>query len=331
MVTTVKTWTATINRTLGSTTDQGVQYQNFMYEWSEQLILAGWTHVRSSNGTAVDTGTNLWTGPADIDWGVPTGESRSFIILQAPASWGAPVGADRFHLAIDCQNTSSDTTPQNCTVYFATNAITATTTSAALGFTSSRYHGFVSSISVLGWAAPAAARASFWRTSTGDVLWFTKLVSDAEFTRGGYVFDPIYARGSWRGIAGMATSTPTYTIPWTGGNTSGNSIGFTAAGASNSATAYPVTFVSPAHEFTSWGSGAIRGADNDGSVMFSQAIAGGNQTTQSIRRYYGTLPDIWFTQSDAFNLSDAGDTDPIVLRGFNNIALPVPTGTAALE
>lgn len=331
MVTTVKTWTATINRTLGSTTDQGVQYQNFMYEWSEQLILAGWTHVASSNSSTVSSVTNLWTGPSDITWGIPT-SARSFIILQAPATWGAPVGSDRFQLAIDCQATAGSTTPRTFTAYFATNAITATTTTAALTVPNNRHHAFTTNMHVFSWTAAAAARASFWRSSTGDVLWFTKLVSDSEFTRSGFVYDPINARGSWRGLAGMAgASSPTITVPWSAGNASGNTVGFTDAGASNGALGYGTSFVSPAHTFTSWASSATTGADSDGSVMFSQAIAGYNVSTQSQRRYYGTLSDLWFSQSTSFNLSDTSDTDPVVLRGFNKFALPVPTGTAALE
>ncbi len=333
MVTTVKTWTATINRTLGSTTDQGVQYSTFMYEWSQQLILAGWTHVRSCNGTALDTGTNLWTSAAAIDWGLTaSSESRSFIILQAPATWGAPVGADRFHLAIDCQNSSADTTPQNCFIYFATTAITATTTTATLTLPTNRNFAFTSNIQILGWTAPAAARASFWRTTAGDVFWFTKLLSDGDYTECGYVFDPSNAAGNWRGIAGVSGLTAiSNTHPWGPGNFQGGTIGFSDLGNTGG---LAVEFISPTQTFTNWSStsgGATPGADYRNLMMYTQASAGTNTTTQANRRYYGVLPDLWFTQSTAFNLVDATDTDPVVLRGFSRIALPVPAGTAMLE
>ena len=332
MVTTSKTWTSTLNFAL-NTTDQAVQYREFMLELSNQLIAAGWTVMRSCDGTATTSGTNLWTSTAAIVYGVTaSSQARSWNIFRAPATWGSPTGGGYFYYVLDCQHTNASANPQSYFAYFSTSLPTEAGSNphtTALTTSSTQTHAFTSNNEIFGWTAAVASYASFWRTSSGDVVWFTKRGTDASYTRCGGVIDPTNARGSWRGTAITSlNATPDITTPWA---TSTRWVGMETDGTNSSAnTGVSVTASSPAHTATSWAGGTIPGGDSAGDIMYSQMIGLVDSTTDFNRRYYGVIPDIWVTRSSTFSFNDTSDTDPVILRGFNGIALPVPTGAGAL-
>jgi hypothetical protein len=331
MVTTSKTWTSTLNFAL-NTTNQSTQYKEFMLELSDQLIAAGWTVVRSCDSLTT-SGTNLWTSTTAIVYGVTaSSQARSWNIFRAPATWGSPTGGGYFYYVLDCQHTNASSNPQSYFAYFSTALPTeavSNPTTTALTFNTSQTHAFTSSSEIFSWTAAVASYASFWRTSSGDVLWFTKRGTDGSYTRCGGVIDPTNARGNWRGTAFISgTLSPSITIPW---STSARWVGLETDGTNVSTNAgLTVTASSPAHTASSWNGGTIAGADSAGDVMYSQMIGLVNSLTDFSRRYYGVIPDIWVTQSSSFSFDDTSDTDPTILRGFNGIALPVPSGTGAL-
>lgn len=331
MVTTSKTWTSTLNVSLAAGS-QVTQYQTFMLEWANQYLAAGWTHVRSSNSLTTSA-TNLWLTTADIVHGLSSSsQARSWIILQSPASWGAPTGGGRYYVAIDCQVLASSTTPQTCHFYFSTDVISeavSTPTITALTHNANRTHLETSNMNVFAWTtgATAAGYMSFWRTSSGDVFFFTKLATSASYTSAQVVLDPTNARGNWRATAGFTRNqTPAINILFD----SSYWFGFLETGASsipNNGVA--VSQVSAALTMNAW-SGASGGQDSAGDVMYSQMIGAVNVGTVLNRRFYGVIPDVWVTRNTTFSFDDTSDTDPVVLRGFNGLALPVPTGTGAL-
>lgn len=318
MVATNKTWTSTLNVSLGSDTDQGVQYATFMLAWVAQLIAAGWTVVRSSNGVTV-ANSNLWAVLADIVWG-GAAQARSWIVLQAPVGWGAPSTGLRFHIFIDCRNTAPDTTPQEYFAGLSTLAYTGGTTSAA-PTTTGAVQNTLGSARCLDHATPSAARVSFWRTADGDVLWFTKLTSDTAFRSTYWLVDPIFARGANRAMRAHFWGGITFGNIGTSSYCGGFSIdGLATAGLTLSS---DVSFTS------NWTSGQ----DAAGQEAFLGVRAVGNNAGLAAR-YLDILPDIWgFAIGAPWSYSDTGDTDPVRLRGLgsNNFALPVPAGAPALE
>lgn len=328
MVAVTKTWTSTLNVALAAGT-QVSQYQTFMLAWANEFLAAGWTHVRSSNSLTTSA-TNLWLTTADIVHGLSTSsQARSWIILRSPASWGAPTGGGYYYVAIDCQVLASSAAPQSCHFYFSTAAISeavSTPTITALVHTAASTHLETSNMNVLAWttgAVSAAGYMSFWRTSSGDVFAFTKLATSSSYTSAAVVLDPTNARGSWRGtVAVSRNSTPSITVPFT--TTWSGFLDTGAASSSNNGVS--ITQVSAANSMSSWNDGR----DSANEVMYSQMIGAANSATLSNRRYYGVIPDVWVTRNTTFSFDDTSDTDPVILRGFNGLALPVPTGTGAL-
>lgn len=318
MVTVSKTWTSTLNVDLGSS-DQGVQYQVILREWVNQLTSAGWAVTRCSDSVSVGT-TNLWLANSNVVWG-SAAQARSWIVLSAPTTWGSPSAGLRFHLLIDCTNTAPDTTPQSIYISLGTlNFSGSGTTTARPTIAAGGVERVTSSHNILNWATPSAGRAHFWRTSNGDVYVFSKLTTDAAMTSGVLLVDPgANARGANRA---------TY---WVGvGTLSRPASGWNVFALDASTTSGSAQLVSPADLGDSW----VSGLDASGEIGLFPGYLGLDTNVANLSRYLGYLPDVWFmsgSNTALFNFVDPSDTDPTVLRGFNQMALPVPSGAPALQ
>lgn len=324
MVATIKTWTSTLNNTLGgSTTDQVDQYKNAMLLLKNELVAAGWTVTWSSNGSTQSAGDN-WATVSDIVLvtNVNVGNAHSMTILQAPATWGSP-SSGPYHLFLECV-VSSTTNPQDYGFIFHASSFTHNATSGrpstptgAVAVT-----GGTGVALLLSWAAGGvgAARCSRWRTSGtpygGDVLLFTKLLTNSSFTRGFMVVDPIYARGNNRALIGYIAG-PLSTVYGS----------FLYRGTAQDAlTAITPATTTVAANITSW----TNGQDAAGQEGYFPIFVSNNGTGQSAR-YYGHLVDIWgFSSSTIYNFYDSADPDAIKLRGFNGVGVPT-SGIVALD
>lgn len=320
MVTTVKTWSTNLNHALGSTTDQVVQYRNAMYELKAAFLAAGWTVAWSTNGTSQALLTDYWTNAASIVVAA-SGTAHSMIILQAPAGWGSPASGARYHLLLSAEDSAPSTNPDQ--FYFILSPQVFTTTSLTTAPTVATSVGAISQTTrILDWSSAAEGRASYWYTTgtyQGDVLAFTKLLTSGSFTRSFAVLDPLYARGNNRAIVVYTTN---QLLNWY----SGPSFGGSAANASASGA---IAFITPASSTSSW----TGGADSSGQAGYMPIFSTQNSTGQSAR-YYGYLVDVWSLtggNNALWNYDDTGDADAVVLRGFNNIGLPVSSTAPALE
>jgi hypothetical protein len=320
MVTTVKTWGSNLNHALGSTTDQVVQYRNAIYELKAAFLAAGWTVAWSTNGTSQALLTDYWTNAASIVVAA-SGTAHSMIILQAPAGWGSPASGAAYHLLLSAEDSSPSTNPDE--MFFILSPQVFTTTSLTTKPTVATSVGAISQTArILDWTTAAEGRASYWYTTgthQGDVFVFSKLLTSGSFTRSFAVVDPLYARGSNRALASWTPNQLTnwYSIPTFHGS------------AANASASNVAALVTPASGTSAWTSGA----DSSGQAGYMPIFATQNSTGQSAR-YYGYLVDVWSLTggtSALWNYDDTGDADAVVLRGFNNIGLPVSSTAPALE
>ena len=314
MVTTIKSWTETLNDDLGSAVSMTVQYQNAMHELLQQFLAAGWTITWSTDGSSQGA-TNYWANPGDIVIAA-SGVAHSMIVLQAPVGWGNPTSGNAYHLFLSCE----DSTGTN-EFFFILHS--STITASSLTTKPATPTGAVGAQTLLfQWTVAAAGRASYWRTNTpnhpGDIFLFTKLLTSPNFTQVFAVLDPIYARGNNRGLILYSPV----------GLTSFHnaSIGGTAQNASAAITPTMQTISTITASWTA-------GADANGEAGYFPIFCANNGTAQNAR-YYGYFPDVWGlsgSSSALWNFSDTNDSDPVILRGFNNVGLPVSSAAAALE
>ena len=319
MVATIKTWVTNPNDNLNSTTDQAIQYQTALLRIKQRLVDAGWSVTQSSDG-ASDGASDLWgTDRTKVVISTAVGTAHSWIILQAPAGWGNPTGANRYHLFLEAvaNNTS---VPQTFGLIFHSASITHSglinRPTPAAGATS------VTNGQIFNWTSAAPARASFWHTTgtyTGDMLVFTKRVADFAFTQSFGVLDPIFTTDANRGL--LLVQTGAISNWYTSVSLRGTALDASAV------TTPAITTV--ASQTGNWTSGMNANGQEGFFPIFVTANAGGQSA-----RYYGYLPDVWsssIASTLTFNYVDGGDTGAVKLRGFNNIGLPMASGDPVLE
>lgn len=319
MVTTVKTWTATLNNNLGSVSDQLVQYQTAMFNFVDKLLLAGWEVTWSTDGTQQGA-TNYWTSASTILVAAP-GVAHSMIILQAPVAWGNPTSGNRYHLFLSCEDSAPSPNPNDFYFIFAPSTITCSSTTTKPTSPTSSDGAVASTARLLNWTTVGAGRASYWHTTStyqGDAFIFTKLTTSNYFTQGFAVIDPIYARGNNRGLVVFQSSSALLEL-------SGSLVGCSAANATSTSTSVSLNFPSVGN----W----TDGKDASGAVGYWPIFVTNNGAGQ-LSRYFGYLPDIWgssATAAENWNYNDTSDLGSVVLRGLNGVGLPVPSTAPALE
>lgn len=323
MVAISKSWrTPRINLTLGSTSDQVVQYQQGMLELKDEFLAAGWTVERCSNGTTVGA-TDLWgvasntANRANIVFAAE-GTAHSWVVLLAPSTLGQPTGADRFRLLINCTNAAGDTTPNTFAASLFLRAPTTGTTANAS--TASAGPSTVAiTIQFLPTNTAQAARMHLLTTTTGELVVLTKTLADTAVTSFfavcvGSDEDPyslqIAHSSSLANALNALISTNVRHFTGDGLTASGpNTLGQSRAGLKSS-------WSDPRN----W-----RGEVEWNPVVFV------SNTTGTASRDLGAVAD-WYMlggpSSGGFNVVDAADTDAWRLRGFGVFAFPLPSSLA---
>ena len=304
MVTTDKSWTSTLNVSLGSSPfSMTGQYQQLLISLKDQFILAGWTVQRCSNGTTAGA-TDLWGSTlANVVHG--TTGARSWIALGAPSGYA---NGSAYSILIEAYSTAAPTNPTTYRIYTSSTAFTGGTTTAiptgGTGATTARTYNTSYNT---GTDTPVQAYVNFWRTTAGDVLWINKQVSTMTYARFGGVFDADNARSTANRLLLLEDSTDPFHVPSVYGYATDNSVVFGA------------TALSRASTVTSW----PNGQDSTANVGYFPLFAMNNGTSSLVARDYGILPDIWGVSSNTpDNATDATDTDPMRLLTIGGIALP---------
>jgi hypothetical protein len=328
MVAIVKSWrTPRINLTLGSTTDQVIQYQQGMLELKDEFLAAGWAVERCSIGPATPGGV---PGTTDL-WGVASnaanranivfaaeGTSHSWIVLLAPASLGQPTGADRFRLLLNCTNAAGDTTPNT---FAASMFLRASTTGTLLNAPTASAGPSTTALTIqlLLTNTAQAARMHLLTTTTGELVMMTKALADTAVTsifavcvgsdEDPYSLQIVHSSS----LTNASNAINVMTIRHFTGD------GLTAIGTSTTAQ-------SRAAAKSAW----TDPRNWHGEVEWNPIIFISN-ATGTASRDLGAVAD-WYMlpgpASGAFNVVDAADTDAWRLRGFGVLAFPLPAALA---
>lgn len=304
MVTTDKTWTSTLNVSLGSSPfNMTAQYQQLLISLKDQFLAAGWTVQRCSNGASVGA-TDLWGSTlANIVHG--TTGARSWIALGAPASYA---GGSAYSILIEAYSTAAPTNPLTYRIYTSSTAFTsgATNTLPTGGIGSTTARTFYTAYNTVS-DTPVQLYVNLWRTTAGDVLWVTKQVSTMTYARFGAVFDADNARSTANRLLLLEDSTSPFYGPSSYGYATDNSSVFSA------------TPLSRASSTSLW----PLGQDSTANVGYFPLFVLNNGSTSLTARDYGILPDIWgVSTATPDNATDATDTDAMRLLTVGSIALP---------
>ena len=308
MVTTDKSWTSTLNVSLGASPfSMTGQYQQLLISLKDQFILAGWTVQRCSNGTTVGA-TDLW-GSTLANVVHNTAGARSWIALGAPSGYA---NGSAYSILIEAYSPpgtiNSPTNPITYRIFTSSTAFTdGTTTGPPTGGTGATTARTYSTSYSAATDTPVQAYVNFWRTTAGDVLWINKQVSTMTYARFGGVFDADNARSTANRLLLLEDSSGPFHVPSVYGYATDNSSVFTATASSR------------ASIVISW----PNGQDSTANVGYFPLFVIHNGTSSLTARDYGILPDIWgVSDNTPDNATDATDTDPMRLLTIGGIALP---------
>lgn len=323
MVAIVKPWrTPRINVDLGSSTDQVIQYAQAMLELKDELLACGWTIERMSNGSTVGT-TDLWgvaTNPANranIVYAAE-GTAHSWAVMLAPALLGRPAGADRYRILINCTNAAGDTTPNTFTATMLLRAGTTGTTANA-PTASAGPSTLAITIQFLPWGTTSAARLHLLSTTTGEIVFMTKLLTDTSVAQVtalcvGSDEDPyslqILHSSSMSNASSVINAMTVRCFDGLGSSALNTSISAQSRAALKSSWS----------DTRNW-----RGENEWNPIIF---VSNGTGTAA---RDLGGVADFYMLpgpSGSAFNVVDAGDADAWRLRGFGSVAFPLPASLA---
>lgn len=326
-----------INQTLSTTVDHPQQYRELVYEWIETLRLAGWTVIRSSNGTVATDADNI-ASASDIVFGTAT-DPRSWAVLAPPAVFfgkgGSVAAGETLRLLIACVATGAN--PQNVVVSYVTNngsypAGSTTATPTASGGTESASIGASYQSTWVPWTTAQNARWARWYNALGEVRFAIKTFGEIGFR---HMFE---ARTFTDADEGEGDNRPMffgYSAASEGGIQSSSYYNQSYTRARNkagTAELVSITPTSPGWLCSSWTNGAEqdRGVPATGMVVI-------NNSGGSSARHHGWLRDVYGAPTSAPNNEvQDGDTDTIrlFLLGGNSagkIWLPANAADLPLE
>lgn len=325
----VLTWTTSINQTLseGAGGDQAIQYQEIWYAQHASLVAAGWTVLRSSDGTTASAANNI-ASASDVVIDVNT-NAHTWAVYRSPADW--LTGSDFLYLLFSTNNTAADTTPQIATKQFSTTdwdggswdettnpTTTGTTTSVA-----------TSGDDIIPWTTATTGRYMTQYSSRGDWRFGVKIEGTGQWRHFEILQSMSDAVGGGHGdyrfayYASSSASTEVLTVSSLGNAT--NWRGLDAGGNNND---------NPEAACTMFGVGSwINGVDFSGQIVTAPIdlmadITGGRG------RWLGTIPDLWGTSDDlpfgSLDDTESGQTQRrvssasgIMLHGIPTADLPV--------
>lgn len=321
MVALAKVWSDDLNNEFSDQEDQQVQYRESCFYLKETLRLAGWTVVRSTDGTNAPDATDQWTSAAILLFGTG-GSPRAWIVMQSPANWVVGTGLFNFIL-LGLNNATPSATPRAITLQgscltFTGGSITAYPTSAGSTWTHA-------SVNILAYTGAVRARWNAWWTADGDIYFAIKgdgvscISTFLAFRSSGVLATTDSGVGTYRAsyLFSAQTAVTNPAITWTVLSTGGSFRIFMQNGltpASNS-----TNWLSPVSYLAAW----PRGASDGGAIPDAPIDVAANSATSGENRFLGQLVDVRGAPTNApFNELIDGDTDPVRLVCVGAIWMP---------
>lgn len=180
MVQPIRSWTIAINQEPTDQTSQLTQYRDLIFAWKTNMVMAGWTVVRSSDGDAgasAPGGGNVsdsdnWTSASVL--GVDsTGGGGAWIILQAPSAFLSAGGTLFMRAFVNEPNT---TNPRIFSYNLSTATYTGGTTTSLPTTAGTETSVDTTNQNVLAISSGSAepVRYSTWRSTRGDTYFMVK-------------------------------------------------------------------------------------------------------------------------------------------------------------
>ncbi len=162
-----RTWTIDPNNAFTSAISMDTQYKEACFNFKDTLINAGWTVIRSSNGTVAD-GTDNWTTDADVNFGASG--TGSWIQLRSPAGWLPNSGTVELLFYVnDTAGTPQQAEIKLCVFGYRDGGVTTLPTAKGTESTIN-----TSGRNIVPWAAAIAGNWTSWYSSRGDVMFIVK-------------------------------------------------------------------------------------------------------------------------------------------------------------
>lgn len=321
MVALAKVWSDDLNNEFSDQEDQQVQYRESCFYLKETLRLAGWTVVRSTDGTNAPDATDQWTSAAILLFGTG-GSPRAWIVMQSPANW--VVGAGLFnYILIGLNNATPSATPRAITLQgsvltFTGGSISSYPTSAGSTWTHT-------SVNILAYTGAVRARWNAWWTADGDIYFAIKgdgvscVSTFLSFRSSGVLAATDGGVGTYRAVYLFltASSVTTDVVNWSNLQTGNSFRSFMQNGITP--TSNSINWLSPLSYFTAW----PRGQSDGGTIPDAPIDVGANNATTGENRYFGQQVDVRGAPTNApFNELIDGDTDPVQLVCIGDIWMP---------
>jgi hypothetical protein len=285
----------------GAGGDQAVQYRELFLTTHSLIKAAGWTVLRSSDGTTADATDNV-SVVGDVVFGTAGSQTLTWVVYRSPVGWLDASAV--VHMLFSAENANSDTTPQAMRRYFSAGEFTGGTTTV-LPTSASATTTHPAGTNYVPWTTAQTGYMFTQRSSRGDFRVGVKQAGNASF---GFL-EIIQANtdASGGGTSGnrfmfYAEQGPTIT-----NLAAGNSWrGITADGSAVATTECGSVFST----ISSWAAGL----DSEGELI-TAPFEVFHDMTLGRGRWLGTLADVWSTPAGTtFGLLDDSESAQVQRR-----------------